>query len=365
MQWLVGQQKPPCVSIYLPTHRHHPGTEQDRIRFKNLLAQTANLLREKYRDQDVGRFLAPVEALSTNEFWQYQEDGLAIFCSSDTCVHYRLPVSVPEVVVVSNTFHTKPLVGYLNSNRHYFVLSLSQNDVRLYEGTPHTLSQVESQSLGQELHALIGDPKVKTLLSEGGEDEDRQRGDKDRKKDLMKYFRAVNRALWPILREERAPLVLAAVGYLQPLFREACRYPHVLDEGIAGNAEGTSLEALREAAWRLVASYEADREGELLGQYARALQSGRASHDLVDIAKAVARGRVRVLLHEAGKMVWGHVDPDTGAVTVHEKQQQQDTVDADIVDDLCELTLLKGGKVLEIAPNDLLRGSPIGAIYRY
>ncbi len=365
LQWLVGRQQSPCVSIYMPTHRHHPGTEQDRILFKNQLVRAASLLREKYRDQDIDRLLAPVKALSTTEFWQYQEDGLAVFCSPDACVHYRLPVSVPEVVVVSNTFHTKPLVGYLNSNRHYFVLSLSQKEVRLYEGTPHTLSQVESQSLGEDLHRLLGDPKAKAFLSGGGEGEDRKRGEKDRKKEIMKYFRAVDRALWPILREEHAPLVLAAVGYLHPLFHEACRYPHVLDEGIQGNVEGMSLDKLRETAWQLVASYEADVEGELLEQYARALQSGRASNDLGDIAKAVTHGRVRVLLHEAGKMIWGRIDPDTGGVLVHEKQQQQDPEDADIIDDVCELTLLKGGEVFEISANDLLRGSPIGAIYRY
>lgn len=80
---------------------------------------------------------------------------------------------------------------------------------------------------------------------------------------------------------------------------------------------------------------------------------------------AVAHGRVRVLLHETAKVVWGHVRPDTGEVIVHEKQEQRDADDTDIIDDLCELTLLKGGEVLEIAKNDLLRGSPIGAIYRY
>lgn len=355
---------PPCVSIYLPTHRHHPGTEQDRIRFKNLLTQAASLLRGRYRHQDVGELMAPIEALSTNEFWQYQEDGLAVFCSPKTCVHYRLPVSVPELVVVSNTFHTKPLIGYLNSNRHYFVLSLSQKDVRLYEGTPHSLSPIEAQSLGRELNALLGDPKARAVLS-ADEGDDRERGYKDRKKEITQYFRAVDRTLWPILRDEHAPLVLAAVGYLHPLFREACRYPHVLEEGIVGNADGMSLDRLREAAWRLVASYENNLEAELLGQFACALKAGRASHDLGEIAKAVTHGRVRVLLHEAGRIIWGHVDTDTGEVAVHEKQEQQNTEDADIIDDLCELTLLKGGAVFEIANVDLMRGSPIGAIYRY
>jgi len=374
LQGLVGQHQPPCLSLYLPTHRYRPGTEQDRIRFKNLLAQAASLLSEKYPGRDVGKLLAPIEALSTTDFWQHQEDGLAIFSSADMFAHYRLPVGVPEIVVVSNTFHTKPLVGYLQANRHYFVLALSQNEVQLYEGTPHTLDRVEIESLPHELRDLMSEPGARPYLSvRGGAGGSGQSeihhghggGDEDSKRELTKYFRAIDRALWPILRDERAPLVLAAVSYYHPLFLAASRYPYILGEGIEGNVERMSTDELREAAWRLVSAYEANVEGELLGQYERALPSGRASNVLPDIAKAVAQGRVRGLLHEAGKTVWGRVDPDTGEVVVHEKQQQQDTEDADIIDDLCEMTLLKGGEVFEIAPNEALQGSPLAAIYRY
>lgn len=374
LQWLVGQQRPPCVSIYLPTHRHRPGTEQDRIRFKNLVAQAAGLLEGKYPDRDVSKLLAPIEALSTTEFWQNQEDGLAIFCSGDAFAHYRLPVAVPEIVVVSNTFHTKPLVGYLKSNRHYFVLALSQNEVQLYEGTPHTLDRVEVESLPHELRHLMSEPGARPYLSvRGGAGGSGQseihhghgRGDEDSKKELTQYFRAIDRALWPVLRDERAPLVLAAVSYYYPIFLAASRYPYILGEGIEGNVERMSPDKMREAAWRLVAAYQAGVEGELLAQYSRALPAGRASNVLPDIAKAVAQGRVRGLLHEAGRTVWGRVDPGTGEVVVHERQQQQDTEDADIIDDLCEMTLLKGGEVFEIAPNELLHDSPLGAIYRY
>ena len=373
LQWLIGQQQPPCVSIYLPTHRHLPGTEQDRIRFKNLVSQAANLLREKYRNQDVDWFLTPVEELSTTEFWQYQEDGLAIFCCPGTCVHYRLPLAVPEVMVVSNSFHTKTIVGYLNSNKHYFVLALSKNEVQLYEGSPYGLGQIELQSLPQELRSIMGELKAKAFLSTDIDDEetpvairqDRGTGDKDGKREILKYFRAIDRALWPILRNERAPLVLAGVGYLHALFREACRYPYLLDEGIESNVTGMSLDSLRNEAWRLVSSYEAGMEGALLEQYVRALKTGRASNQLPDIARAAVHGRIQVLVHEAGKIIWGRLDPDTGNVAVHEHQEQRDTEDADIIDDLCEMTLLKGGEVIEISSSDMLNGSSLGAIYRY
>jgi len=373
LQRLITQHHPPCVSIYLPTHRHHPGTEQEPIRFKNLMSQAADLLREKYRDQDVEWFLAPVAELSTVPFWQHQEDGLAIFCCPGMLAHYKLPLAVRETVVVSNTFHTKPIVGYLHTNRHYFVLSLSKDDVQLFEGSMSGLGQIELQSLPKELRDAMGEFKARAILA--GEDEadkvpappgqDRRRREGEDKIEIAKYFRAIDRALWPILRDEQAPLVLAGVGYLHPLFREACRYPYLLDRGIEGNIAGMSPERLREEAWALVSAHASDRETAVLQQYVQALKSGRAGNRLPDIAVAAAQGRIQVLLHEAGKMIWGTLDRGTGAVSVHERQEQRDTEDADIIDEVCEMTILKGGDVYEISAHPVLEGSPLGAIYRY
>jgi hypothetical protein len=370
---LVAQQHPPCVSIYLPTHRHHPGTEQDPIRFKNLVSRAADLLREKYRSQDVEWFLAPVAELSTAPFWQHQEDGLAVFCCPGMQAHYKLPLAVQEIVVVSNTFHTKPIVSYLNNNRHYFVLSLSKADVQLYMGSMSGLMQIELQSLPKELRDAMGELKARAFLA--GENDadnlpappgqDRHRREGNAKREIAKYFRAINRALWPILREERAPLILAGVGYLHPLFREACRYSCLLDRGIEGNIASMSREQLHEAAWTLVSNCESDLETAALDHYVQALKTGRAGNRLPEIAVAAAQGRIRVLLHETGRMIWGTLDPATGAVSVHARQEQRDTEDADIIDEVCEMTILKGGDVYEIAAHPLLEGSPLGAIYRY
>jgi hypothetical protein len=32
---LFEAQEPPCLSLYQPTHRHHPENRQDPIRFRN------------------------------------------------------------------------------------------------------------------------------------------------------------------------------------------------------------------------------------------------------------------------------------------------------------------------------------------
>ena len=54
---LWSPREGPCVSLYQPTHRHHPDTAQDPIRFRNLLKEVEGSLRRAYPTRDVERLL--------------------------------------------------------------------------------------------------------------------------------------------------------------------------------------------------------------------------------------------------------------------------------------------------------------------
>jgi Bacterial archaeo-eukaryotic release factor family 6 len=77
--------------------------------------------------------------------------GLAMFCCSDLLTHYRIPMRCPELAVVADSFHVRPLLHFLRSNRYFYVLTLSQNSVRLYEGSRYLLSQVDLPDLPKSL----------------------------------------------------------------------------------------------------------------------------------------------------------------------------------------------------------------------
>jgi hypothetical protein len=53
---LLGSHEPPCLSLYQPTHRHHPDNRQDPIRFRNLVKALEQSLRQKYTAREVQRF---------------------------------------------------------------------------------------------------------------------------------------------------------------------------------------------------------------------------------------------------------------------------------------------------------------------
>ncbi|HDQ74019.1 MAG TPA: hypothetical protein ENN19_18270, partial [Chloroflexi bacterium] len=143
------------VSLFMPTHRAGRELEQDPIRLKNLLREAEQRLQDKalqdkalqgkglqgkdLRSPDVREMLKPAQRLLQEPgFWRNQSDGLAVFFTPETFHYYRLPLPFEELMVISNRFHLKPLLPFFASDGHFYILALSQNQIRLLEGTRHT-----------------------------------------------------------------------------------------------------------------------------------------------------------------------------------------------------------------------------------
>ena len=113
---LLEAHEPPCLSLYQPTHRHHPENQQDPIRFRNLVKAMEESLRQKYPTREIQPLLEPFQALADDhDFWNHTLDGLAVLGAPDMFRVYRLQRPVTELVIVADSFHTKPLMRIFQS----------------------------------------------------------------------------------------------------------------------------------------------------------------------------------------------------------------------------------------------------------
>lgn len=70
---LLADHEPPCVSLYQPKHRHHPDNQQDPMRYRNLLAEMEDFLRQKYPTREVRTLLEKFQALARDDsFWNHR-----------------------------------------------------------------------------------------------------------------------------------------------------------------------------------------------------------------------------------------------------------------------------------------------------
>lgn len=380
LQILIEEDNEPCVSIFMPTHRAGVEVQQDPIRLKNLLGEAQeSLITKGLRSSEARDLLKPLQELTLlQSFREHRSDGLAIFVSQEVYHHYRLPLRFEELVVVADRFHIKPLLPLLSGDGQFYILALSQNEIRLLQGTRYSVGQVELENVPQSLaNALRWDDPERHLQFRSGTGTVERGGRRsavfhghggvgsdDAKENILRYFHQVDEGMADMLQDGRAPLVLAGVNYLLPLYREANSYPHVLDEGIAGNPEELSQEELRKQAWAIVEPYFQRGQKEAAARYRELASTGSelASSELREIVPASYNGQVAVLFIAIDRYQWGTFDPDTSEIQLHEEPKPGDE---DLLDLAALRTLLHGGTVYAIPLREIPGGTAVAALFRY
>lgn len=363
-----------CVSIYMPTHRMGTETQQDPIRFKNLIQQAEeHLIASGLRGQDARDLLERAKELDDYQFWQHQSDGLAIFVSNNVFSYYSVPLDFAELVVVSDCFHVKPLLPMLTGDGQFYVLALSQNQVRLLQGTRYSVSEVELENVPQSIAEALkyDDPEKQFQFHTGTPQAGGARaamfhgqgaGNDDEKDNILRYFCKVNEGLQELLKNQRSLLVLAGVEYLFPIYKEANNYPHLLDEGVTGNPDELKVEELHEQAWEIVQPYFEQAQQEVVNRYQELAGTGQTANNIEEVVSAAYYQRVDSLFVAVGLQQWGLFNPDANKVYLH---QEQETSDGDLMDFAAIHTLLNGGTVYAVEPKAVPGDAPLAAVFRY
>lgn len=368
---IFNDPEPPCLSLYQPTHRHHPDKEQDLIRFRNLVKALEGSLRQKYSTVDVRPLLEPFHKLAGNShFWNHTLDGLAVLGSRAFFRVYRLQRPVPEAAIVAESFHLKPLMRILQSSDGYHILGLTRQKIRFFEGNRDVLDEVElppeipqtssDVSRGDSERSLsvwapaAGSEGVRFGVGSKSDVEDRE---------TERFFRAVDRAILEhYSRPSGLRLLLAGVPENIHFFRRISENPYLLEEGIEVHPDALTIEELRKRAWQLVEPHYLTRLAGLIEMFGAARARELGDEDLAIVARSAVAGRVSTLLVEAERHVGGRIDPVTGAIEFDDLADPE--VD-DLIDDLAELVLKNGGDVVVVPAERMPTRSGIAAIYRF
>jgi hypothetical protein len=380
LEQLMHKEQQWCVSIYMPTHRTGREAQQDPIRLKNLLGEAEKRLSDQgVGGRDVQQMLEPAsKLLQDSHFWQHQSDGLAIFITSNRVRRYRLPLNFEESVAVMDHFYIKPLLPLLTGDGQFYILALSQNEVRLLIGTRYSVSEVDIGQVGGSLAEAI--PSVNhqmslqlhTSGSTGGKSGSGsvtfhgQGGgsDESAKNELLRYFRLVSDGLTEFLKGDQVPLVLAGVEYLLPIYKEANTYPDLIDMVIKGNPDLLSADELHKSAWEIIGPLFQAAQEEAFAHYQQL--AGQASERVADtlekIVPAAYHGQVETLFVAAGEQQWGILNPVTNEIEIHD---QIESGDEPLLDLAAVQTYLNGGTVYAVEPEMVPGEITAAAVLRY
>lgn len=376
IQELLSVEQEPCLSLYMTTHRNHPENLQDIIRFKNLVKQLEESLLEQFSDIEAKEFLKPYITLSNNrEFWGHSLDGLAVLGTTELFKIIKLPIAVEELVVVADSFHTKPLRQYLQAVDRYHVLGLSLQEIRLFEGNRHSLVEIDlppdipktiTEALGDELTE-----KHSTVASYGGvgvESSNKHHGHGGKNdevdKDAERFFRVIANTIYEKYSKPTGlPLILAALPEHHSLFQKVNKNPLLLANSIAVNPESISTDKLIKLAWEIMEPAYLLKLKSLVNKFEEAKANKSGSDNIKEVVEAAEAGRVDTILIEADRVIAERLrNKNTG--TFKQADSTQPKLD-DLLDDIGELVTKMGGKVMFIPPEKMPAKTGIAALYRY
>lgn len=374
---LLTTYKSPCLSLYMPVHRSHPDNQQDPIRLKNLTKQLEESLLLKYSAAEAFKILEPLVALADDiDFRSHVSQGIAVFCAPRYFKVVGLPITVSELAVVADSFHTKPLRQYLQAPNRYHLLGLSLHEVHLYEGNQHSLTEVklplEVTQSSEELfiHDQLSE-KHSTVASyggSGGQHSNMHHGHggfrEEVEKDAERFFRAVAAGIAESYSKPSGwPLMLAALPEHHSLFFQVNKNPMLLSEAIPLNPNTLTPETLIGKAWEIMEPVYLQKLDDLAGRFIQARVNGKGSDDYKEIAVAAVAGRVETLIVEADRIIAVRI---TNLVTgnTQKKDIQNPQVD-DLLDDMGELVTKMGGQVMVLPADRMPTQTGVAAIFRY
>jgi hypothetical protein len=378
LEMLIQKRDELCISLYMPTFRKGKKTKQNAIRFKNLLHRVKRRLAEHgLKAPVVVDLMRPAEKLLEDSlFWQHQSNGLAIFFSAESFRSYRLPISFEErAVVVSRQFHIKPLLRLFEGNGRFYILAASQNSLRLLQGTHFALHEVDLQGTDtpQSLSEALPyeDPEKQLQYHTGTTSRVGERaalyhgqgiGRDEKKSNILRYFREIDRGLNEVLQNESAPLIFAGVDYLFAIYQEANSYDYLADQSIEGNPDDLGDERLHREAWKIVSPLFSSAQQQALEAFGNLSRTERTSDSITEVLPAAHEGRVEVLFIAPGEQKWGTYDPIKRAVSFHNRKMMNDY---DLVDACAAQTLLHSGAVYTVEKEEMPGSGDLAALFRY
>ncbi len=373
-----GSAAGPYVTIYLKLNV--PGRAgrnlADRIRATAKTA-AAKLSERGEVSALVERLTEGIGAIADQLQEEAQAETLLILRGDDYLQHRWLAQEFEDEIIVADNFHVRPLLKDLEVESEFYILALSQNDIRLLHCTrtsseevdlggrvPRSLREhmaTDTPQQGLEAHSsghpgqangTKGYPQTLNTDSEASSEY------------LAHFYKDVSRAVSDLLRaqgKEKVALVPCGVDYELALFGRVNTWPETVAEGVRGAANGLKGGEMHARALEVLDKDRESKIGEIVAQHDK--QGGEIpTAGVNDIVKAAYEGRVLHLLVAENAPVMGNFDESAHRARTHQVPRSGDE---DLINAAAVQTIIHAGTVHSV-PQAIVPGNrPMAAVMRY
>lgn len=343
-----------CITIIMTTHRTKPDYLQDSLRLKNLIKEVETRLLADVGKKEAGVLLKRVDDLANKIDHSQNLDSLVIFVNEDVAEYMRLPIKVADRVVIDETFATRDLVRALHLETQYFILVVSQENVRMVEAvSANSVREISGEFPFENTDFRITNRTVQ--------------GDSSKQTNLIaEYFNLADKRMNAVRKENPLSVLLCGLEeninqYMAVADNTDAFLPVRLNKGMINEP----THAIVEEAWKVLKDHVAQENNARKEALRKAVGANTFLSDSNDIWRAIQEGRVRTLYVEQGLFQPAVLTEDNQIEYVSEERRNDTGVIDDIYDEMIEINMDFGGDVVFLPKGELDKFNGFGAITRY
>jgi hypothetical protein len=277
--------------------------------------------------------------------------------------------TIPAMFEVGDRFHARTLLAAMESEKHFYILALSQNRTRILECTESTSQEIpfpddfptslaEAKQTRQPDHVLDGGSAGGPSNGAMGRVMFGTSTDREAKDEYMlHFFSQIDKAVNAALKGSKGPLIPVGVESELALYSRINTYSWLVEAGVHGAADGLDGREIHTRALELLDQQSTQPGAQVPSDFDKRVGTGHASTHIQDIVAAAWEGRVSHLFFQRNAQYVGTFDP------VRQRVKHSDT--GDLIEDAIWQTLLHGGIAQVVSGAAMPKGVPVCAVFRY
>lgn len=296
------------------------------------------------------KFLEPLNSLLHDaRIFTKMKGNIGIFRTKESFRIINIPFDLERQCHVANSFHIKPILKWMQFDREFMILGLTNTSAHLYLGNQNSLNKIDTIEFSNVFkHSSPFSDFLSFKMSK------RKRL---RREEALSW---IGDWLQHLTQKSSPKLFLAGDKFLVGLFTDLIKYKNVVRRPLSLTFNEAQISEICSTARRVMLEEAKAKLEQSLMEFRFADDTNLAKRNIFQIAKAAVQGKVRKLIVADSIYVFGKVNKKTGDVKIH--PFDLDHEDDDILDDLAQTVLAAGGEVVITPREDIPKGRPILAI---
>lgn len=355
IELLYSEKKNPALTIKMNVNEGtNPNSDHDRITLKNMVEAAQSRLLEEYKPREIEQLLENLHETAHAVTLNIHNRGLVLFVAKDTAKYALLPFPVGNKIKIGRHFATRTLIRAYNQIEHYFILAVSQSEVRLIECYNNSLVQEHTQGFPVKNDEYYNTDRLKKSFASAQD------------KIIQKFLRDVDSRLQPIYAACPLPIVVAGPEEAIANYTKIAGDTRQIIGKVRGNFDtfdGAQLNKLINSAYKVVQAYKTKKTDASFADMDQALSRGLLEYDINKIYQYAQNGQVAELLVDQDYYVKAIKDEHTGLL--HFGTKKSGTQLDDAVNHIIHHVKATSGDVVFLPPYSIDSSRRMAAILRW